>query len=89
VEYENAYTYYDYKRNPTDIILPLNPAVPAEVKNHVEQRRKEVIEGVWDPFTGPVRDMKGAVKVPERRRLSKDELYNMDWFVEGYGQLPS
>jgi simple sugar transport system substrate-binding protein len=33
--------------------------------------------------------MKGVVRVPERRRLSKDELYNMDWFVEGYGQLPS
>jgi simple sugar transport system substrate-binding protein len=86
---KNAYAYYDHGKNPADVILPLNPAVPAEVKNYVEQLRREIIEGVWDPFTGPVRDMKGVVRVPERRRLSKDELYNMDWFVEGYGQLPS
>jgi nucleoside-binding protein len=86
---KNAYAYYDHRKNPADVILPLNPAVPAEVKDYVEQLRREIIEGVWDPFTGPVRDMKGVVRVPERRRLSKDELYNMDWFVEGYGQLPS
>lgn len=86
---KNAYAYYDHGKNPADVILPLNPAVPAEVKNYVEQLRREIIEGVWDPFTGPVRDIKSVVRVPERRRLSKDELYNMDWFVEGYGQLPS
>ncbi|ABL88151.1 nucleoside-binding protein [Pyrobaculum islandicum DSM 4184] len=86
---KNSYTYYDYRRNPADIILPLNSAVPDDVKTYVEQKRKEIIEGVWDPFTGPVRDIKGVVRVPDRKRLSKDELYNMDWFVEGYGQLPT
>jgi basic membrane protein A len=63
--------------------------VPAEVRDYVERRRREIIEGVWDPFTGPVKDLKGNVRVPDRARLSKDDLYNMDWFVEGYGQLPS
>ncbi|ACB40241.1 BMP family ABC transporter substrate-binding protein [Pyrobaculum neutrophilum] len=86
---KNSYRYYDYKKNPTDIILPLNPAVPEEVKAYVEKRRAEVIEGVWDPFTGPIKDMKGVLRVADRMRLSKDDLYNMDWFVEGYGQLPT
>lgn len=86
---KNAYSNYDYKKNPADIILPLNQAVPEEVRVYVEKRRREIIEGVWDPFTGPVRDMKGNVKVPDRARLSKDDLYNMDWYVEGYGQLPA
>ncbi|AFA39100.1 putative ABC-type transport system, periplasmic component/surface lipoprotein [Pyrobaculum oguniense TE7] len=84
---KNSYAYYDYKKNPTDI-LPLNPAVPDEVRKYVEERRRQIIEGVWDPFTGPVRDMQGKVRVPDRTRLSKDELYNMDWYVEGYRQLP-
>jgi basic membrane protein A len=86
---KNAYVYYDHRKNPADIVRPLNPAVPAEVRDYVERRRREIIEGVWDPFTGPVKDLKGNVKVPDRARLSKDDLYNMDWFVEGYGQLPS
>ncbi|MEM1614363.1 MAG: BMP family ABC transporter substrate-binding protein [Pyrobaculum sp.] len=85
---KNAFSQYDFTKNPADIILPLNKAVPQEVSAYVEKRRREVVEGVWDPFTGPVRDRQGNVRVPERMRLSKDDLYNMDWYVEGYGQLP-
>ena len=86
---KNAYAGYGHDKNPADIILPLNSAVPEEVRRYVDQRRREIIEGVWDPFTGPIRDREGRLKVPERRRLSKDELYNMDWYVEGYGKLPA
>jgi simple sugar transport system substrate-binding protein len=86
---KNAYASYDSRKNPADIITPLNPAVPDDVKAYVEKRRREVIEGVWDPFTGPVRDMRGVVRVPDRARLSKDDLYNMDWYVEGYVKEPA
>ena len=86
---KNAYAGYDYRKNPADIITPLNPAVPDDVKTYVEKRRREVIEGVWDPFTGPVKDMRGKVRVPDRARLSKDDLYNMDWYVEGYVKEPT
>ncbi len=85
---KQAYVHYSHRENPTDIVMPINPAVPADVRTRVEQRRREVIEGVWDPFTGPLRDMKGELRVGERLRLSKDQLYDMDWYVEGYGQLP-
>jgi simple sugar transport system substrate-binding protein len=85
---KHAHVHYDHTKNPADILLPISDRVPEGVRRLVEDRRREVIEGVWDPFTGPVRDLKGSVRVPERRRPSKNELYNMNWFVEGYGRLP-
>ncbi|MEM5826515.1 MAG: BMP family ABC transporter substrate-binding protein [Pyrobaculum sp.] len=85
---KNAFVRYDYTKNPSDI-MPLSQVVPIEVRQYVEERRREIIEGVWDPFTGPIRDREGRLRVADRKRLSKDELYNMEWYVEGYSQLPS
>lgn len=85
---KNAYANYDHTRNPADVILPLSSAIPEDVRGYVERRRREVIEGVWDPFTGPIKDIDGKVRVPERMRLSKDELYDMTWYVEGYSRRP-
>ncbi len=38
---------------------------------------------VFDPFTGPIKDQNGNVRIPEGRRATHDELWTIDWFVEG------
>lgn len=38
---------------------------------------------VFDPFTGPIRDQNGNLRIPEGRRATHDELWTIDWFVEG------
>ncbi len=57
--------------------------VPGEVLEYVLKRRREILDGSWDPFTGPIRDTEGRVRIPAGMRASHDELWNMKWFVEG------
>jgi len=80
---------FDWTKNPSDIYTPLSESIPAEVRDYILKRREQVMYGVFDPFTGPVKDREGRTRVPldERTgkgiRLSKDQLYEVDWFVEG------
>ncbi len=49
------------------------------------QRLKDMSEPtvVFDPFTGPIRDQDGKERIPPGRRATHDELWTIDWFVEG------
>ena len=45
---------------------------------------------VFDPFTGPIKDQSGVVKIPAGVRADHDTLWNMNWFVENVATpLPS
>lgn len=47
-------------------------------------------DGTLDPFTGPLADQTGAVKVPAGTRMTDDEIWNMGWFVQGVtGTIPN
>jgi simple sugar transport system substrate-binding protein len=35
----------------------------------------------FDPFTGPIKDQTGKVRIEAGRRATHDELWNIDWFV--------
>lgn len=44
---------------------------------------------LFDPFTGPIKDQSGQLRVKPGQRLSVGELTSMDWLVEGnIGSLP-
>lgn len=64
-------------------IVPLNASVPAEVKAEVEKLEAEMRTGTFHPFTGPVVDQDGKVRVPEGQVISDQELGHMKYFVEG------
>ena len=57
--------------------------VPEDVLEYVLKRRREILNGSWDPYTGPIYDNKGKLRIPPRMRASHDQLWNIDWFVEG------
>ncbi len=57
--------------------------IPENVLSYVLRRRREILDGSWDPFTGPIRDNSGRLRIPPGMRASHDMLWNMDWFVEG------
>jgi len=50
------------------------------VMKRLEQMKEETV--LFDPFTGPIRDQDGKVRIEAGRRASHDELWTMDWFVE-------
>ncbi len=38
---------------------------------------------LFDPFTGPIKDQAGTLRIKAGERASHDMLWGMDWFVEG------
>ena len=47
----------------------------------IEQMRDPAL--LFDPFTGPINEQTGTLRVKEGQRLSYFELTTIDWFVEG------
>ncbi|MCM8711803.1 BMP family ABC transporter substrate-binding protein [Clostridium sp. SYSU_GA19001] len=69
---------------------PLTSLVPEEAKNAVEKAKADIKDGKLKIFTGEIKDQKGNVKVEKGNTLSDDEVWNMNWFVEGVdGTIPA
>jgi len=54
-------------------------------------RLKQMSEPIttFDPFTGPIKDQAGTVRIPQGRQATYQELWTIDWFVEGIvGSIP-
>jgi len=47
----------------------------------LEQMSEETV--LFDPFTGPIYDQDGNLRIEAGRRATHDELWTMDWFVQG------
>ncbi|HAT33449.1 MAG TPA: BMP family ABC transporter substrate-binding protein [Janthinobacterium sp.] len=60
----------------------INPSVPADVRQFVLARQKDIVAGTLTPFTGPVKDNEGKVRL-DKGTMSDDALNKMDYFVEG------
>jgi len=60
------------------------PMVTEDIKKVVEQSKKKML--TEDPeffWSGPITSNKGKLMVPAGKRLTDEQLMNMDWFVEG------
>ncbi|MDD2715830.1 MAG: BMP family ABC transporter substrate-binding protein [Candidatus Wallbacteria bacterium] len=57
------------------------------VEKRLSQMSADTIE--FEPFTGPIKDQSGAVKIPEGQKEDHDMLWSMNWFVENVeGAIP-
>ena len=63
-------------------IAPFGPAVPADVRAPVAASADKVEKG-FNPFTGPITDNTGAVRIPAGESWGGDKMGNFDWYVEG------
>lgn len=53
------------------------------IKDRVDAARKSIVDGNFKVFEGPVYDQKGTLRVREGEILSDEEIWNMNWFVDG------
>jgi basic membrane protein A len=70
-----------------DTLTALNDprAAPA-----IETARAGIIAGTFEPFTGPLTDQSGNVRVPAGTRMTDEQIWNMGWFVRGViGTIPN
>lgn len=64
-------------------ISKFGPMVPQNVQDTVLKAKEAIIKGDLVVFAGPVKDQKGAVRIPAGKTPEDKDLLNMNWFVEG------
>jgi len=64
-------------------IVGLSSRLTDERRAQVESVIAAIRSGELHPFTGPLKDQSGTLRVPEGKTITKEELAGMDWYVEG------
>lgn len=64
-------------------IAPYGDAVPAEVRKAADTVKEGIIAGTLHPFTGPIKNQAGELKVADGKTMSDEDLLKMDWYVWG------
>jgi len=63
-------------------IAPFGSAVPEATRTLVTAAADKVAKG-YNPFTGPLTDNTGVVRIPAGEAWGGDKMGNFDWYVEG------
>jgi len=63
-------------------VAPFGTAVPADVRELVTAAADRIGKG-FNPFTGPVSDNTGAVRIKEGESWGGDKMGSFDWYAEG------
>ena len=54
-----------------------------------EKAKEGIIAGKVHPFTGPIKDQKGKIRIPAGKTADDGMLLGMNWYVEGIeGNIP-
>ena len=64
-------------------MAPYNKAIPAEVVAMAEKAKEGIFNGTVHPFTGPIKDQKGKIRVPAGQKADDVLLGKMNFYVEG------
>jgi basic membrane protein A and related proteins len=71
-------------------MAPMSAQVPKAVQDQVKKLEAEIKAGKFHPFTGPVVDQDGKVRVPAGQTISDQDLQKMDYYVQGVAsKMPS
>ncbi len=71
------------------IELPISDLVPADAKAEAEKLIASIKSGEFHPFTGPIKDQSGAVKLADGVVAINADLASMNYYVEGIkAELP-
>ena len=75
--------------DPTIQLAPFGKAVTAEVQKEIKAKEKEMRAGTFKPFTGPISDQSGKMRIPAESP-DRTTLEGTSYLVEGVvGKIPS
>jgi len=76
--------YYGTINDGFTSLAPYGPKVSAKTKAAIAAKRKAIVSGKFNVFTGPLVDQKGKVVVPVGKTLKVlPDLYSMQWLAKG------
>ncbi len=85
-----SHAYWGHMADGVLDLAPFGAMVPKAVQDEVNAAKRQIINGKLHPFTGPIADQSGVIRVPAGTTMSDAELLSFDWLVEGVaGQIPS
>jgi len=64
-------------------LAPLNPAIPANLRDRIVKMEGQLADGSLHPFAGPVVDQDGKLRVAAGSNMSDADLSKMDYYLEG------
>jgi basic membrane protein A len=64
-------------------IAPFGPMVPEDLQNKILDKKKALSSGAFDVFAGPIKDQDGTVRIKAGEVMTDEEIWGMNWFVEG------
>ena len=64
-------------------VVGISERLTDEQRAKVDSVIESIDNGEFHPFTGPLKDQSGELRVPEGVSMTKEELASMDWYVEG------
>ncbi len=76
-------SFYGHLKDGTFDLAPLSPLVPDDVKQLVEQRKQDMIDGNFNIFCGPLNAADGTEVLAEGKCMTLGEKLSMDFFIEG------
>ncbi len=76
-------SYYGSMADGMVNLAPFGESVPEDVRAEIEARQQEIIDGAFEPFTGPIVDQDGNEVVADGESMTLEELLSIDFFVEG------
>jgi basic membrane protein A len=72
------------------VMSPLNAGVPADVATLFNEKQAAIKAAKFHPFGGPVKLQDGSVKVAEGAVITDDDLWGMNFYVDGVeGKIPN
>lgn len=75
-------TKWGMKEGIVQVVTP-NRENSAEAIKRFEAVKADILAGRFHPFTGPITDVQGKIRVPAGKTISEDELWQMKWYVAG------
>ena len=70
-------------------LAPYGKSVAEDTRKTIEKKKEATINGSFDAFSGPIKDQDGKVRIPKGEKASLDDLFSMDYLVEGVvGKIP-
>jgi len=75
--------YYGSIKDGFTKLAPYGPSVTAATKAAIAKKMKQIENGSFYEFTGPLYDQSGKLRVPKGKRMTVKDLYSMTWLVKG------
>jgi basic membrane protein A len=87
--WKTGFYYGNIKDGFTDVAV-YGPKVSTQTKSAIGAKRAQIVAGKFNPFSGPLYDQSGKLKVPKGTTLKVlPDLYAMNWLVKGIeGSIP-